>query len=111
MLALALTACSGGSSVNIADLVTKVQQTCGFATSWEEIAKVIATMVSGFDPNLGSGATVAVGIGNSVVDGICGAVKNKISASQPQALLTPTDTTVVVNGVPVKGRMVANEKK
>jgi len=110
LLALSLAACNG-TTVSVGDIVTKVQEACGFATSWQDIAKVLATIVSGFDPNAGAGATVANGIANTVIDGVCGAVKAKVSASQPQALLTPTDTTVVVNGVPVKGRMVANDKK
>jgi hypothetical protein len=97
-------ACSG-SSVSIADIVAKVQESCGFATNWQDIAKVVASIVSGFNPDAGDKATVAIGIANTVIDAVCGNVKAKVASPQAQ-MSASGETTVNVNGVPVKGRLV-----
>jgi hypothetical protein len=105
LLALALAACSGGSTINVGDIVTKVQQACGFVTKWQDIAKVISTIVAGFNPDAGDKASVPIGIANTVIDAVCGALKNK-AATATQQSITPTSASVVVNGVPVSGHMV-----
>jgi hypothetical protein len=108
---LALVACSGGN-VNVADIVTKVQQGCGFVTKWQDIAKVISTIVAGFNPDAGDKASVPIGIANTVIDAVCGAVKNKVATAQTsQQSLTPASATVVVNGIPVSGHMVDTSGK
>jgi hypothetical protein len=108
---LALVACSGGSTTNVADIVTKVQQGCGFVTKWQDIAKVISTIVAGFNPDAGEKASVPIGIANMVIDAVCGALKNKAATQTSQQSITPTSATVAVNGVPVSGRMVDTSGK
>jgi hypothetical protein len=109
LLSLALVACSG-SSVNVADIVAKIQETCGFVTKWQDIAKVITTIISGFNPDAGDKASVPIGIANTVIGAVCSAVKDKASGATQQSI-TPTSASVVVNGVPVSGRMVDTSGK
>jgi hypothetical protein len=61
-LALFLLACSGSSTVSLDDIVAQIQKTCGFVTSVEDVAKVIVTLISGFDPNSAGGVPVAADI-------------------------------------------------
>lgn len=107
-LALFLLACSSAGTVNLAAIVSQIQSTCGFIVSVEEIAKVAVSLVSGFNPALGSSATVADGIANTIVDSVCGQVKAKASTTSVGATALPAapqDITLVVNGIAVTGHM------
>jgi hypothetical protein len=106
ILAFFLLACSGTGTSSLADIVAQIQKTCGFVTSVEDVAKVIVTLISGFDPNSGSNITVAADVAMKVVDGVCSAVNAKGPTPTPQTLdATPQNVSVVVNGVLVNGHM------
>lgn len=105
--ALALGACTGGegTQITVADIVAKIQKACDFQTDARQIAQVVATVVSGFDPAAGATATVAVAIGDQVATKVCDAVKAKTANTKPQLdrnNISPP-TTVIVNGVEVQG--------
>jgi hypothetical protein len=106
ILALFLLACSGSGTSSLADIVAQIQKTCGFVTSVEDVAKIVVTLLSGFDPNSAGGVTVAADIAMKVVDGVCTAVNAKGPTPTPQTLdATPQNVSVVVNGVLVNGHM------
>jgi hypothetical protein len=104
-LALLLAACSGSSTVSLEQIVAQIQKTCGFVTSVEDVAKVIVTLVSGFDPTSAGGIPVAADIAMKVVDGVCSAVNAKGPTPTPQTLGVGPQVSVVVNGVLVNGHM------
>ena len=107
-LALSLLACSGSNTVSLDQIVAQIQKTCGFVTSVEDVAKVIVTLVSGFDPTSAGGIPVAADIAMKVVDGVCTAVNAKAPTPTPQtAQAAPPQVSVVVNGVLVNGHMQA----
>jgi hypothetical protein len=105
-LALSLLACGGSSTVSLDQIVAQIQKTCGFVTSVEDVAKVIVSLVTGFDPNSGATVQVPADIVMKVVDGVCTAVNAKGPTPTPQVLgAEPRNTSVVVNGVLVNGHM------
>jgi hypothetical protein len=112
VLSLFLLACSGSSTMSLDQVVSQIQKTCGFVTNAEDIAKVVASLVSGFDSSSGATATVAIGIANTIVESVCGGVKSKAATVGAQTLsASPATTTVTVNGVPVKGHMQDSQGK
>jgi hypothetical protein len=108
IFALFLLACSGTSTVSLDAIVAQIQKTCGFVTSVEDVAKVIVTLVTGFDPNSGATVQVPADIVMKVVDSVCSAVNAKGPTPTPQILgAAPQNISVVVNGVLVNGHMQA----
>jgi hypothetical protein len=96
----------GTGTSSLADIVAQIQKTCGYVTSVEDIAKVVVTLISGFDPNSGGNINVAADIATKVVDGVCTAVNAKAPTPTPQTLgVAPPQVSVVVNGVLVNGHM------
>ena len=103
VLALALVGCDSASQTQtVSEVVAGIQKACGFSTSAEPIARVIATIVSGFDPAAGATATVAISVGKAVVDKVCDAVKASTTVATA-GITDSTPVTVVINGVPVPG--------
>jgi hypothetical protein len=99
-LALFLLACGTGT-VSLDQIVAQIQKTCGFVTSVEDVAKVLVTIISGFDPTSAGGVPVAADIAMKVVDGVCSAVNAK--GPTPQTAGALQNISVVVNGVLVNG--------
>jgi hypothetical protein len=116
-MAIGLAACDG-KTVALGDIATEVQKQCGYVVTYQSIAKVVVSLVSGFDANAGAAATVADNVASSVVISICGAVKatgQTIAASPPgsevpagaqAAVNAPTPLSVTVNGAKVDGFLV-----
>jgi hypothetical protein len=110
-MAIGLAACNG-ETVALGDIATEVQKQYGYVVTYQSIAKVVISLVSGFDTTASAAATVADGVASSVVNSICGAVKTTretIAAAPPGAdalAAAPTPLSVTVNGVKIDGFLV-----
>jgi hypothetical protein len=103
--AFALVGCTPGSdaTTTIADMIAELKKTCAFAPEWESIARVITTLVSGFNAAAGAATIVASAIAKQVIDLICNAVKVQLAQMSASKKGTPTNLNVIVNGVDVQG--------
>ena len=106
---IGLAACDG-KTIALGDIAGEVQKQCGYVVTYQSIAKVVVTLVAGFDANAGSAATVAEGVANSVVASVCNAVRSsgaKVTPAGAEAVAAvPTPLTVTVNGVKIDGYLV-----
>jgi ABC-type Zn2+ transport system substrate-binding protein/surface adhesin len=103
--ALTLASCTPGteSTTTIADVIAELRKQCSFATEWESIAKVITTIVTGFNAAAGAATTIATAVAKQVVDMVCGAVKAQAAQLKAEKKSVAGTITVVVNGVEVPG--------
>src|SRR5262245_500570 len=73
---LALVGCTATNGTStIGDVIAELKKQCSFSTEWEMIARVITTIVSGFNAQAGAATTIAAAVAKQVVDMICNAVK------------------------------------
>lgn len=102
--ALALVGCNEDTgTTTIADVIAELKKTCAFAPEWDTIAKVITTLVSGFNAQAGAATVIASAVAKQVVDMVCNAVKAQLAQHQAEKKGTPTRISVIVNGVEVPG--------
>lgn len=103
--ALAVTGCTGtgGETTTISGVIEELKKQCQFTTEWETIARVITTLISGFDANAGAATTIAVAVAKQVVDMICNAVKQQVAQQKAEKKALSGKIRVIVNGVEVEG--------
>lgn len=103
--ALALAGCSqpGDKPITITDVIAEIKKQCSFLTDWEPIAKVIATVIAGFNPEAGAATVIASAVAKTVVDMVCNAVKVQMAQMSVQKKGAPSTMVVIVNGVEVTG--------
>ena len=70
----------------------------------DSIIRVITTLVTGFNAEAGAATIIASSIAKQVVDMVCNAVKAQRAQMQVDKKAIPTDLTVIVNGVQVRGK-------
>jgi hypothetical protein len=107
--ALPAAACSTAqATITIAEIIVAIQSTCGFATTTQNIANVIATVISGFNAAAGAATQVAVAVATQIENQICAAVMSAAqpAAGEPRALAPGSTLTITVNGVQVTGTVV-----
>jgi hypothetical protein len=106
--AIPVAACSTAqATTTIAEIIVAIQSTCGFATTTQNIANVIATVISGFNAAAGAATQVAVAVATQIENQICAAVMAAAQpAGEPRALAPGSTLTVIVNGVQVTGTVV-----
>jgi hypothetical protein len=106
--AIPFAACSTAqATTTIAEIIVAIQSTCGFATTTQNIANVIATIISGFNAAAGAATQVAVSVATQIENQICAAVMTAVTASsEPRATAPGSSLTVTVNGVQVTGTIV-----
>jgi hypothetical protein len=105
--ALGLSSCDPPDKA-LSDIVTSIQMQCGYVTTYQNVANVVATMISNFNATAGAAATVVATVAAAVENAICSAVKAKMAELKPQASpeAAPLPITVTVNGVPISGYVV-----
>lgn len=102
--ALALAGCSGAEgTTTIGDVIAELKKQCAFTTEWEAIARVITTLVSGFNAGAGAATTIAAAVAKQVIDMICNAVKAQVAQHKAEQKSLAGTMTVVVNGVEIPG--------
>lgn len=97
-----LAGCSGQQTMSIQDILDALRKQCGFATTWQPIAQLIATMVSGFSPEAGAAATIGVAAAKQIIDMVCNTVRTQV-AGAPLGVTGERPMTIIVNGVEIKG--------
>ena len=96
----------GGETMTLDQVVAKIKETCQFSTSWQNIAAVVVTVLSGFNATAGAASAIAVGVANQVITLVCNAVQTRLSGMAPNARAATPHLDVVVNGVTIHGDYV-----
>lgn len=110
VLVLPLAECAQAQTT-LQQIVADIQKACNFLTSWQNVAAVVVTVISGFNAAAGAAASVAIGVAQQVESMVCAAVMAKVAANSQVAsenVTVGSTVTVVVNGVPVVGTITGS---
>lgn len=112
-----LVGCAAGAAT-LQQILDMIKAQCGFVTSIVQLATLVATLVSGFNPAAGEGAQVAINVAHEVANAVCKAVVAEVNPppalGKPKLNLAPGQSqplTVVVNGVKIDGTYTAPPTK